>query len=164
MKQIEVVAAIIHDDEGRIFATQRGYGDMKDGWEFPGGKMEPGESPEEALKREIWEELETRIQVERLVTTVDWDYPALANGRACSRSEDSKQALVSSRLTAAFHLTMHCFLCSLLTDALHLNEHEAAKWLTHEELDSVKWLPADRVVVEEIKKSSPLRAPNHYSF
>jgi 8-oxo-dGTP diphosphatase len=151
MKQIEVVAAIIHDDEGRIFATQRGYGDYKDGWEFPGGKMEPGESPEEALKREIWEELETRIQVERLVTTVDWDYPALANGRACSRSEDSKQALVSTRSIAAFHLTMHCYLCSLQIEALHLNEHEAAKWLTMDELDSVKWLPADVEVVEELK-------------
>ena len=83
MKQIEVVAAIIHDKEGRIFATQRGYGDYKDGWEFPGGKMEPGESPEQALKREIWEELETRIIVERLVQTVEWDYPN-------------------------FHLKMHC--------------------------------------------------------
>ena len=88
MKQIEVVAAIIHDKEGRIFATQRGYGDYKDGWEFPGGKMEPGESPEQALKREIWEELETRIIVERLVQTVEWDYPN-------------------------FHLKMHCFWCSI---------------------------------------------------
>ena len=126
MKQIEVVAAIIHDDEGRIFATQRGYGDYKDGWEFPGGKMEPGESAEEALKREIWEELETRIVVERLVQTVEYDYPK-------------------------FHLTMHCYLCSLQTEALHLNEHEAARWLTKDELDSVDWLPADRVVVEKLK-------------
>ena len=125
MKQIEVVAAIIHDDEGRIFATQRGYGDFKDWWEFPGGKMESGETPEEALKREIREELSTEISVDELLCTVEYDYPK-------------------------FHLTMHCFLCSLLTDALHLNEHEAAKWLTHEELDSVKWLPADRVVVEEL--------------
>jgi 8-oxo-dGTP diphosphatase len=124
MKQIEVVAAIIHDDEGRIFATQRGYGDFKDWWEFPGGKMESGETPEEALKREIREELSTEISVDELLCTVEYDYPK-------------------------FHLTMHCFLCSLLTDALHLNEHEAAKWLTHEELDSVKWLPADKVVVEE---------------
>ena len=152
MKQIEVVAAIIHDDEGRIFATQRGYGDMKDGWEFPGGKMEPGESPEEALKREIWEELETRIQVERLVTTVDWDYPALANGRACSRSEDSKQALVSSRLTAAFHLTMHCYWCHVESGSLTLKEHEAARWLSHDQFDSVDWLPADKAVVKELKK------------
>ena len=86
MKQIEVVAAIIHDKEGRIFATQRGYGDYKDGWEFPGGKMEPGESPEQALRREIWEELETEIIVEWLVKTVEWDYPQ-------------------------FHLTMHCYWC-----------------------------------------------------
>ena len=122
MKQIEVVAAIIHDDEGRIFATQRGYGDYKDGWEFPGGKMEAGETPEEALKREIWEELETRIVVERLVQTVEWDYPK-------------------------FHLTMHCYICSLLTDSLFLNEHEAAKWLTKEDLDNVNWLPADIEVI-----------------
>ena len=125
MKQIEVVAAIIHDDEGRFFATQRGYGDFKDWWEFLGGKMESGETPEEALKREIREELSTEISVDELLCTVEYDYPK-------------------------FHLTMHCFLCSLLTDALHLNEHEAAKWLTHEELDSVKWLPADKVVVEEL--------------
>ena len=112
MKQIEVVAAIIHDDEGRIFATQRGYGDYKDGWEFPGGKMEPGESPEEALKREIWEELETRIQVDRLVTTVERDYPT-------------------------FHITMHCFWCSIESGSLVLKEHEAARWLSKDELDSV---------------------------
>ena len=126
MKQIEVVAAIIHDDEGRIFATQRGYGEMKDGWEFPGGKMEPEESPEEALKREIWEELETKIVVERLVQTVEWDYPA-------------------------FHLTMHCFWCHIESGSLKLKEHEAAKWLTKDQLDSVDWLPADRIVVETIK-------------
>ena len=126
VKQIEVVAAIIHDDEGRIFATQRGYGEMKDGWEFPGGKMELGESPEEALKREIWEELETKIVVERLVQTVEWDYPA-------------------------FHLTMHCFWCHIESGSLKLKEHEAAKWLTMDQLDSVDWLPADRIVVETIK-------------
>ena len=126
VKQIEVVAAIIHDNEGRIFATQRGYGEMKDGWEFPGGKMEPGESPEEALKREIWEELETKIVVERLVQTVEWDYPA-------------------------FHLTMHCFWCHIESGSLKLKEHEAAKWLTKDQLDSVDWLPADRIVVETIK-------------
>ena len=126
MKQIEVVAAIIHDDEGRIFATQRGYGDFKDGWEFPGGKMEPGESPEEALRREILEELETKIVVERLVQTVEWDYPA-------------------------FHLTMHCFWCHIESGSLKLKEHEAAKWLTKDQLDSVDWLPADRIVVETIK-------------
>jgi len=121
MKQIEVVAAIIQKD-GRIFATQRGYGDFKDWWEFPGGKMEAGETPEEALRREIREELSTEIRVGELLCTVEHDYPA-------------------------FHLTMHCYLCSLLTEALHLNEHEAAKWLAMDELDSVKWLPADLEVV-----------------
>ena len=127
MKQIEVVAAIIHDDEGRIFATQRGYGDYKDGWEFPGGKMEPGESPEEALKREIWEELETKIVVERLVQTVEWDYPQ-------------------------FHLTMHCFLCFIKCGSLTLKEHEAARWLSKDQFDSVDWLPADKVVVGNLKE------------
>ena len=123
MKQIEVVAAIIHDEEGRIFATQRGYGEWKNWWEFPGGKMEEGETPEEALRREIWEELETRMVIERLVTTVEWDYPK-------------------------FHLTMHCFWCSIESGSLTLNEHEAARWLSKDELDSVNWLPADRIVVE----------------
>ena len=126
MESIEVVAAIIHDSEGRIFATQRGYGDYKDGWEFPGGKMEPGETPEDALKREIWEELETKIVVERLVQTVDYDYPQ-------------------------FHLTMHCFLCSIESGSLILKEHEAARWLKPEELDSVDWLPADRIVIDKLK-------------
>ena len=125
MKQIEVVAAIIHDAEGRIFATQRGYGDMKDGWEFPGGKMEQGETPEEALEREILEELDTRIQVERLVTTVEYDYPK-------------------------FHLTMHCYWCSIESGQLTLKEHEAARWLTIEQINSVDWLPADKVVVDEL--------------
>ena len=127
MKQIEVVAAIIHDDEGRIFATQRGYGDFKDGWEFPGGKMEPGESSEDALQREILVELETRIVVERLVQTVEYDYPA-------------------------FHLKMHCFWCHVESGSLTLKEHEAAKWLSLSMLDSVDWLPADKAVVEKIKK------------
>ena len=126
MKQIEVVAAIIRKDD-KIFATQRGYGDWKDWWEFLGGKMEPGESPEEALKREIREELSTEINVDELLCTVEYDYPA-------------------------FHITLHCYLCSLLTEALHLNEHEAAKWLTKDELESVKWLPADLDVVEKIKE------------
>ena len=134
MKQIEVVAAIIHDDEGRIFATQRGYGDYKDGWEFPGGKMEPGESPEEALIREIWEELETRIGIERLVKTVEWDYPN-------------------------FHLTMHCFLCSIESGSLVLKEHEAARWLSKDQLDRVDWLPADKVVVKELKKGLAAASP-----
>ena len=125
MKQIEVVAAIIHD-EGRIFATQRGYGDYKDGWEFPGGKMELGESPEEALKREIWEELETKIIVEHLVQTVEYDYPK-------------------------FHLKMHCFWCHIESGQLVLKEHEAARWLNPEDLDSVDWLPADKVVVKKLQ-------------
>ena len=125
MKHIEVVAAIIHDDEGRIFATQRGYGEWKDWWEFPGGKMEAGETPEEALKREIREELATDIGVDEFLCTVEYDYPQ-------------------------FHLTMHCYLCSLMTESLYLNEHEAAKWLMKDELDSVKWLPADVKVVEAL--------------
>ena len=127
MKRIEVVAAIILDAEGRIFATQRGYGEFKDGWEFPGGKMEAGETPEEALRREIWEELETRIEVERLVETVEWDYPQ-------------------------FHLTMHCFLCRVVSGRLELKEHEAARWLTKEELGSVDWLPADLQIIDKLKK------------
>ena len=148
MKQIEVVAAIIRNvaqsesressltmpsqsnvterKEDKIFATQRGYRDFKDWWEFPGGKMEAGKTPEEALKREIREELSTEISIDELLCTVEYDY-------------------------LKFHLTMHCYLCSLLTEALHLNEHEAAKWLTKDELDSVKWLPADLEVVERIK-------------
>lgn len=124
MKQIEVVAAIIRKDN-KTFATQRGYGEWKDWWEFPGGKMEVGETPEEALKREIREELSTEISVDEFLSTVEFDYPK-------------------------FHLTMHCYLCSLLTEALHLNEHEAACWLSKDELDSVKWLPADLKVVEVI--------------
>ena len=127
MKKIEVVAAIIHDSEGRIFATQRGYGEWKDWWEFPGGKMEVGETPEEALRREIWEELETRIVVERFVETVEWDYPS-------------------------FHLTMHCYLCHVESGHLELKEHEAAKWLNTDKLESVNWLPADRELVRKLKK------------
>ena len=125
MKQIEVVAAIIQRED-RIFATQRGYGEWKDWWEFPGGKMEAGETPVEALKREIREELSTEISVDEFFRTVEYDYPT-------------------------FHLTLHCYLCSLQTDALHLNEHEAAKWLTKDELDSVKWLPADLELIEALK-------------
>ena len=127
MKQIEVVAAIIHDAEGRIFATQRGYGEWEGWWEFPGGKMEAGESPEEALRREIWEELETRIVIERMVTTVEWDYPK-------------------------FHLTMHCYWCHVESGSLTLKEHEAARWLATGELESVKWLPADLQILEKIRK------------
>ena len=126
MSQKEVVAAIIRDDEGRIFATQRGYGEWKDWWEFPGGKMEAGEAPEEALKREIWEELETRIVVERFVETVEWDYPQ-------------------------FHLTMHCYFCRVESGHLELKEHEAARWLRKDELESVNWLPADCDLIRKLK-------------
>ena len=125
MKQIEVVAAVILH-EGRIFATQRGYGEWKDWWEFPGGKMESGETPEEALKREIREELATDIGVDDLIETIEWDYPK-------------------------FHLTMHCYWCHVEKGSLSLQEHEAAKWLAKDELDGVKWLPADVEVVEVIK-------------
>ena len=125
MKHIEVVAAIIRKDD-KIFATQRGYGEWKDWWEFPGGKIEAGETPEEALIREIWEELETRIVVERFVETVEWDYPD-------------------------FHLTMHCYLCHVESGHLELKEHEAAKWLNKVDLESVNWLPADRDLVRKRK-------------
>ena len=117
MKSIEVVAAVIRR-EGRIFATQRGYGDFKDWWEFPGGKIEPGEHPQEALVREIREELDATVEVGALLKTVEYDYPA-------------------------FHLTLHCFWCTLAGESLHLNEHEAARWLSAGELSSVRWLPAD---------------------
>ena len=151
MKQIEVVAAIIRKDD-KIFATQRGYGDFKDLWEFPGGKMEAGETPEEALVREIREELSADISVDEFLCTVEYDYPNLADGRACSRSEDSKQALVSPRSTAAFHLTMHCFWCHIESGSLTLKEHEAARWLSKEQFDSVDWLPADLEVIKELSK------------
>ncbi len=124
MKSIEVVAAVIVNDD-KIFATQRGYGDFKDMWEFPGGKMEQGESREDALIREIQEELDTEISVDKFLCTVEYDYPT-------------------------FHLTMHCFICSILKGDLVLREHEAAKWLTRDELYSVDWLPADISVVTEI--------------
>jgi 8-oxo-dGTP diphosphatase len=125
MKRIEVVAAVICQG-GRVFATQRGYGEWKDWWEFPGGKMEAGETPEAALKREIREELSAEISVGRLLGTVEHDYPD-------------------------FHLTMHCYFCSLLSEALRLNEHEAARWLAKEELDGVRWLPADLQLIEQLK-------------
>lgn len=117
MKRIEVVAAIIRKGD-KVFATQRGYGPWKDYWEYPGGKVETGETPQQALVREIREELDTEIRVDKYLTTIEWDYPQ-------------------------FHLTMHCYICSLLTEALHLNEHEAARWLGAGELDGVNWLPAD---------------------
>lgn len=124
MKTIEVVAAIILRD-GQVFATQRGYGEFQGWWEFPGGKIESGESPKEALKREIREELDAEIEVVELLQTVEWDYPN-------------------------FHLTMHCFICSLISESLHLNEHEAATWLSSETLRSVKWLPADEILLDGI--------------
>lgn len=132
MKHIEVVAAIIRKD-GKIFATQRGYGDFKDWWEFPGGKMEAEETREEALEREIREELSTEIKIDKLLRTVEWDYPA-------------------------FHLTLHCFMCRLASEEMHLNEHEAAKWVDGESIYSLKWLPADEdvlpLIAEELRQES----------
>ena len=125
MKHIEVAAAVIRRGN-EIFATQRGYGEFKDWWEFPGGKMEPGESPQQALVREIREELDATVEVGDLIQTVEWDYPA-------------------------FHLTLHCFWCELTCEALHLNEHEAAAWLTKDTLFSVRWLPADEGILKEIE-------------
>lgn len=123
--QIEVVAAVIRRG-GRIFATQRGYGEFKDWWEFPGGKMEPDETPQQALVREIREELDTDISIGSLIRTVEWDYPG-------------------------FHLTMHCFWCTLASAELHLLEHEAARWLSKDELLSVRWLPADEGILQDIR-------------
>ncbi len=150
MKQIEVVAAIIHDSEGRIFATQRGYGEWKDWWEFPGGKIEAGETPEEALQREIREELETRIVVERLVETVEWDYPAFGLRPSSDTTRQSQNEFHSALAAPSFHLTMHCYLCHVESGHLELKEHEAAKWLGKDELESVNWLPADREVVRHL--------------
>ena len=125
MKTIKVVA-VNKNGEDIIFATQRGYGEFKDGWEFPGGKIEEGETPQEALKREIMEELDTEIEVGRKIDCVEYDYPA-------------------------FHLSMDCFWAEVISGNLILKEHEAAKWLTKNELDSVDWLPADQGLVEKIK-------------
>ena len=152
MKRIEVVAAIIHDSEGRIFATQRGYGEWKDWWEFPGGKIEAGETPEEALQREIWEELETRIVVERLVETVEWDYPAFGLRPSSDTTRQSQNEFHSALAASSFHLTMHCYLCHVESGHLELKEHEAAKWLGKDELESINWLPADREVVKHLLK------------
>lgn len=124
MKTIEVVAALIVHD-GRIFATERGYGEWKGWWEFPGGKVEPGETPEAALEREIREELDTEISVDRYVTTIEWDYPA-------------------------FHLSMRCYLCSVVSGSLTLLEHEATAWLDRAHLRTVQWLPADESIIETI--------------
>ena len=124
MKTIRVVAAVIIHD-GRIFATQRGYGSYKGGWEFPGGKIEAGETPQEALVREIMEELNVEIEVGKLLDTVEYDYPE-------------------------FHLSMDCFLCTIKSGKMVLKEHEAAKWLSRETLRSVDWLPADLSLIDEI--------------
>ncbi|AWK51716.1 8-oxo-dGTP diphosphatase MutT [Clostridium beijerinckii] len=130
MKIIEVVAAIIkHDD--KIFVTRRSYGEFENMWEFPGGKMEMGETREEALKREIKEELELDIDISKYLTTVDYDYPT-------------------------FHLTMHCFICTISGGELQLNAHNDAKWTTLEELDQLNWVPADILVIEKLKQISDL--------
>ena len=131
MKTVRVVAAVIkstnENKEPIIFATQRGYGDLKGGWEFPGGKIEEGETSEQALKREIMEELDTEISVGELIDTIEYDYPQ-------------------------FHLSMDCFWCEIVSGNLVLKEHEAARWLTKKQLNDVKWLPADVTLIEKIGK------------
>lgn len=128
MKQIEVVAAIIHHD-GAYFATQRGYGEFEGMWEFPGGKIEPGESREDALKREIQEELGVDIYMKELLCTTEYDYPT-------------------------FHLTMHCYLCSVASGEIELREHKSAQWLTAEALESVEWLPADKEIIAKLRANN----------
>lgn len=130
MKTMKVVAAIICNDmerKNKIFATARGYGDLKGGWEFPGGKIEPGETPQQALKREIMEELSTEIKVGELIDTIEYDYPT-------------------------FHLSMDCFWAEVITGQLELKEAEAAKWLTKDQLESVAWLPADITLIDKIRQ------------
>ena len=130
MKTVRVVAAVIkainENGEPIIFATQRGYGEFKGGWDFPGGKIKAGETPQEALKREIMEELDTEISVGELIETIEYDYPT-------------------------FHLSMDCFWCEIVKGDLVLKEHEAAKWLKKEQLDDVEWLPADVTIIKTIK-------------
>ena len=130
MKTMKVVAAIICNDmerKNKIFATARGYGDLKGGWEFPGGKVEPGETPQQALKREIMEELSTEIKVGELIDTIEYDYPT-------------------------FHLSMDCFWAEVITGQLELKEAEASKWLTKDQLESVAWLPADITLIDKIRR------------
>lgn len=132
MKQVTVSGAVIlrtnpETNQKEIFATQRGYGDYKNGWEIPGGKLEPGETPEECIVREIREELATEVRAERILGVVDYDYPT-------------------------FHLTMHCILCTIVSGKLQLLEHEAAKWVNKETLRSVEWLPADRLILDKIEE------------
>ena len=130
MKTIKVAAAVIVQD-GKVFATQRGYGEFKGGWEFPGGKIEPGETPQQALTREIKEELDVNIEVGELIDIVEYDYPT-------------------------FHLSMKCYLCEIISGELVLKEHEAATWLSKAELDSVNWLPADIELVNKLRKLEEL--------
>lgn len=132
MKQVTVSGAVIlrtntETNQKEIFVTQRGYGDYKDGWEIPGGKLEPGETPKECIVREIREELATEVRAERILGVVDYDYPS-------------------------FHLTMHCILCTIVSGKLQLLEHEAAKWVNKETLHSVDWLPADRLILDKIEE------------
>ena len=132
MKQVTVSGAVIlrtnpETNQKEIFATQRGYGDYKDGWEIPGGKLEPGETPEECIVREIREELATEVRAERILGVVDYDY-------------------------STFHLTMHCILCTIVSGKLQLLEHEAAKWVNKETLRSVDWLPADQLILDKIEE------------
>ena len=127
MKTVRVVAAEIETD-GKIFATQRGYGDLKGGWEFPGGKIEAGETPQQALKREVMEELDAEVSVGDLIDTIEYDYPT-------------------------FHLSMDCFWCKIISGDLVLKEHEAAKWLSKDRLESVEWLPADITLIDAIRES-----------